>query len=406
MNLSLLPQLRTVVLLLVCLACPRFCHAHRLSDACLRIEESRGAWTGCFDVSLRDLDVLVPLDDNRDGDVTWGELRRAFPVIESKLRTHLRFQSGSEPLTLADLDLAVASIAGEPAASVTFQLTAAHPTPASIQTVSVHYDLLFDLDPAHRGLLRFASGTTVQTHVFAPDASELELRSSSDVTSLAGAPSPEGQPQQPPVPSTRAMLQHVREGIHHIWIGLDHILFLLALLIPAVIRRAPATGASQPDGFRAVLMRVVAIVTAFTLAHSITLVLATLNLVQLPSRLVETVIAASVAVVALNNLFPLLRDHRAGMAFAFGLIHGFGFASVLQDLQLPAQALVSSLVGFNLGVELGQLAIVAVFLPVAYALRTTRTYRHVVLQFGSCAILALAMAWLAERALDLDLTRT
>ncbi len=152
------------------------------------------------------------------------------------------------------------------------------------------------------------------------------------------------------------------------------------------------------------LKRVIQLVTAFTLAHSITLVLATLGLVQLPSRLVESVIAASVAVAALNNLRPFLHDRGLVMAFGFGLIHGFGFASVLQDLELPRTALASSLIGFNLGVEIGQLAIVAVFLPVAYALRETWAYRRAVFQLGSFAILILAVTWFAERAFNLELT--
>ena len=114
------------------------------------------------------------------------------------------------------------------------------------------------------------------------------------------------------------------------------------------------------------------VVTAFTLAHSITLTLAALRLVELPSRLVESAIAASVVLAAVNNLVPVVERRRWMVAFAFGLIHGFGFASVLAELGLPQETLVLSLLGFNLGVELGQLAIVAVFLPTAYALRNTR----------------------------------
>ncbi|HBB54649.1 MAG TPA: hypothetical protein DCZ49_00480 [Hyphomonadaceae bacterium] len=131
--------------------------------------------------------------------------------------------------------------------------------------------------------------------------------------------------------------------------------------------------------------------------------LAALELVTLPSRLVESVIAASVVLAALNNLFPVIDQRRWAMAFAFGLIHGFGFASVLTDLGLPRDALVSSLFGFNLGVELGQLAIVAVFLPLAFALRASRFYRRIVFTGGSVVVVILAAVWLLERALNLKL---
>jgi hypothetical protein len=102
-------------------------------------------------------------------------------------------------------------------------------------------------------------------------------------------------------------------------------------------------------------------------------------------------------------LFPLVSERRWMMAFVFGLIHGFGFASVLTDLGLPGDALVSSLFGFNAGVEVGQLAIVAVFLPLAFALRATRFYSRVVFVGGSVLVALLAAAWLAERALDIKL---
>ena len=150
-------------------------------------------------------------------------------------------------------------------------------------------------------------------------------------------------------------------------------------------------------------MDVVRVVTAFTLAHSLTLTLAALGVLALPSRLVESAIAASVIVAALNNLRPLYQRGRVLFAFGFGLLHGFGFASVLADLGLPQDALLLSLVGFNVGVELGQLAIVAVFLPLAWWLRNGLFYRRVVMLGGSAVIALVAAVWLLERGLDLQL---
>lgn len=117
----------------------------------------------------------------------------------------------------------------------------------------------------------------------------------------------------------------------------------------------------------------------------------------LPSRWVESLIAASVAVAALNNLWPLPALRRWSAAFLFGLLHGFGFANVLAGLGLAGQSRALALVGFNVGVELGQLAIVAIFLPVAYRLRATAFYRRMVLTGGSAGIALLALLWLAER---------
>jgi hypothetical protein len=194
----------------------------------------------------------------------------------------------------------------------------------------------------------------------------------------------------------------VGEGVWHIWIGFDHILFLVALLLPAVASRVQGKWQALP-AFKPAFWSVLKIVTAFTVAHSITLSLATLGVISLPSRWVESIIAFSVVVAALNNIFPLFSERRWAMAFLFGLIHGFGFATVLADLGLPQNALILALVGFNLGVECGQLAIVAGFLPLAFFLRHTWFYRRVVLFGGSILIAILAAVWLAERAFNMKL---
>ena len=177
-------------------------------------------------------------------------------------------------------------------------------------------------------------------------------------------------------------------------------MFLLSLLLPAVLVRRAGQWDPAPT-LRGSFVEVLKVVTAFTLAHSITLSLAALQIISLPSRVVESVIAASVVLAALNNLRGTIDKRRWVMAFAFGLIHGFGFASVLADLGLPQGALVLALVGFNAGVEVGQLCIVAVFLPVAFWLRATRFYRVGVLTGGSIVVALLASWWFVQRAFEL-----
>jgi hypothetical protein len=146
------------------------------------------------------------------------------------------------------------------------------------------------------------------------------------------------------------------------------------------------------------LINILKVVTAFTLAHSITLSLAAFDILRLPGRLTESVIAASIIVAALNNIFPRVTEGRWRIAFAFGLLHGFGFASVLADMGLPTGARVVSLVAFNLGVELGQLAVVLAIMPLAYAVRASAFYQRTVMQWGSLAIAAVALLWLVQRA--------
>jgi hypothetical protein len=151
---------------------------------------------------------------------------------------------------------------------------------------------------------------------------------------------------------------------------------------------------------RPAVVNILKIVTAFTLAHSITLSLATLGIVHLPVRLVESSIAATVVLAALNNVIPFFAERGWLVAFSFGLLHGFGFANALADLGLHTGQMAATLFGFNLGVEIGQLTIVAVFMPVALSIRHLLFYQRFVLRAGSVAIMVVASIWLSERVLD------
>ncbi len=179
--------------------------------------------------------------------------------------------------------------------------------------------------------------------------------------------------------------QFILLGIEHILTGYDHMAFLLALIV---------IGLS--------IKEVLKIITAFTVAHSITLLLAAMQVVSLNSRIVESVIAFSICFVALENLFKKKVNYRWLVTFGFGLIHGFGFASVLQELIVGKSNLLVSVVSFNLGVEVGQLMIFLVLLPVLYLLKSKMEFRKVT--FGvSLAIFMLGFTWLIERLFNLRL---
>jgi hypothetical protein len=199
----------------------------------------------------------------------------------------------------------------------------------------------------------------------------------------------------------RGFMALVRLGVWHIWIGLDHILFLVALVLPSVLRREGGRWVPAPSFGRA-LVKILTIVTCFTVAHSVTLSLAALGVLDLPSRFVESVIAASITVAALHNIWPVARVNEAAIAFVFGLFHGFGFASVLGELGLGTDHLVLSLLGFNVGVEIGQVAIIAVIFPLLFVLRRWRLYNWA-LRAASVGLMAIGLLWLAERSLGFNL---
>ena len=192
----------------------------------------------------------------------------------------------------------------------------------------------------------------------------------------------------------------VWQGVLHIWIGLDHILFIITLLLPAVLLYQEASWKPVPE-FRTAFWNIIKIVTIFTVAHSITLSLAALGVVRMPSRIVESVIAFSIILVALNTISPKFREKNWLIIFVFGLFHGLGFASVMSELPFRMVHLVKVLIGFNVGVELGQLAIVAAVFPVIFVLRKASMYTPVILRGGSLVTASIACYWFIERAFAL-----
>ncbi len=364
--------MRALLLMMVLGLLPPASWAHRPSDAYLSLELDNGTVSGHWEIALRDLAVLVELDADQDQQLSWGELRAAQPALASLLRSSLALSSAEVPCPLAVTDLMINDHSDGPYAWFVLRASC----PQAPQHLDVDYRLLAGIDPTHRGLLALTAGASTQTAVLAAD----------------GGPRRFGLKAPSPVQAVR---DYLREGVWHIWIGYDHILFLLALLLPAVLSRRHGTWQAV-DGLRPALWSVFGVVTAFTVAHSITLSLAALGWVQLPGNWVEAAIAVSVMVAALNNLWPLLHA-RWVMAFAFGLLHGFGFASVLGELGLPDGARLLALVAFNVGVELGQMAIVLVAVPLAYAVRRSAFYRVGVRVAGSLAVAVLAGFWLLQR---------
>lgn len=194
----------------------------------------------------------------------------------------------------------------------------------------------------------------------------------------------------------------IRLGLWHIWTGLDHILFLVALILPSVLYFENKQWKPVAN-FRRALFNIAAIVTCFTIGHSLTLSLATLDVVNLPSRLVESVIAASIVAAALHNIYPRFRGREWAIALVFGLFHGFGFAGILRDIGLESKYMVLSLFGFNAGVEVGQILIIAGIFPFLFLLRNRYWYPRRFLVAGSVLLMAVALFWFTERALDIPL---
>ncbi|MCQ8116540.1 HupE/UreJ family protein [Methylomonas rosea] len=354
--------------------------AHKPSDSYLTLSADDQQITGQWDIALRDLDYALGLDANDDGNITWAELRNSREVVYAYALSRLEMTRGKQVCVLQAADLLVDEHSDGHYAVLNFQASC----PPGSASLSMSYRLFFDLDPQHRGLLSLIHQGLTETFIFSPDRQQNYFPLNKDQSSW------------------RTLADFAYEGIWHIWIGFDHMLFLLSLLLPAALIWNNAEW--QPkSGFKPVFFDVLGVVTAFTLAHSLTLSLTVLHYISLPSRWVESAIAASVVLAALNNIYPVLVKRRTWFAFAFGLIHGMGIASVLLDMGLPDTQRMLPLLGFNLGVEAGQLAIVGVVLPLIVGFSRYRYYPLLVMKTGSVSIVTVALVWLAERSLDFQM---
>ena len=373
--------------------------AHKSSDAYLSLRVDGERIEQRLDIALRDLDRDLTLDADDDGELRWGEVRGRWPDIE-------RLADAGVQVAAEGRDCRVIA-RGAPQLDEHTDgryavLQRSLRCLGTVAALSVDYRLFQGSDATHRGMVRVVAQTPSEN---SPDGGAQAGPAPTDAQSAVlepGAPPHRFALDAGHHHGPSSFLGFVAEGAHHIAIGLDHVLFLVTLLMVAVWRRSDGRWVPR-EGAGAVLGETLRLVTAFTVAHSITLGLAASGVLSPPSRWVESLIAASVLVAALDNLWPIVRGPRWTMVACFGLVHGFGFAGPLQDLGLQRGALALPLLGFNLGVELGQLAIVALLLPVAFALRDGRFYRQAVVRLGSLAIAGTAVVWVLERGFELSL---
>jgi hypothetical protein len=348
--------------------------AHKPSDAYLRLVIDPGeAPHGSLDIALRDLELVVGLDGNGDGTITWGELKARRAAIVAYVQSRLIL----DRLGRCEL-LPVEQLVDTHTDGTYAVLRFVAACPASAGPLTLRYRLLFDVDPMHRGLLTVSRAGATTTAVLSPDQPEIALET----------------PQTRPA----AFRAFFALGVEHIAFGVDHLLFLLVLLLPAGYVRVAGGGWEPVTGWTSAAIEIVKVLTAFTVAHGISLAAATITAVDLPTRLVESAIAATIVLAALDNVWPCLPGKRWMIVFGFGLIHGLGFASALEPLALPPAGLAVALLGFNLGIEAVQVALALCFLAAAGSLQTLGLQARGLLPVGSAAALLLACFWFVDRA--------
>lgn len=332
--------------------------------------------------TLLDLDAVgigeaLRLDRDGNNVVDEAEFTQAQPAVMAYLEARFSVLGDGRPCQAQPVERYLVS--GELDKLRVLRAWRCEPAPARL---TLRNTILMDHEGGHTHVAQVQLGEQIHAHVLDPRQPEATV----EVWSITGAPSPTAPlaaPAPAPPPSAWATFgEFLWQGVWHILIGLDHILFVVVLLV--AVRR-----------FKELAL----VVTSFTLAHSLTLALGALELVNPDPVIVESVIALSIVYVAIENLSTDQPRARYLVTFGFGLIHGFGFSGVLRDLGLPATHLAPALLAFNLGVELGQLALVAPLFPALAWLRARRpTWARRLTLAMSAPVLLIAVYWFFQRA--------
>ncbi|MBY6241690.1 HupE/UreJ family protein [Methylosinus sp. Sm6] len=343
--------------------------AHLSSDSYLHIDVDARGLRGQWDIALRDLDAAVGLDAPEDGVVTWGRLKARRDAIEAYAYARLAIDG----CALQPLDLLVDYHAGAAYAVLRFSAEC-----GATRSRRLHYRLLFDIDPTHRGLLTITTPASERSEILSPDGADSAL---DDLSS----------------DQSGSVLGFVRFGVGHILLGHDHLLFVAVLMIFAAFRRGEDGRWKPLDGFGESALQTVTILTAFTAAHAVTLSLSAFRLVDAPARLVEPAVAATIMAAAIDNLRPILPRARWIVAFGFGLVHGLAFATALGPMGLSTSGTLLALAGFNGGVELGQIAAASLLLPIVFAARRNLLYVRMIAPALTFVAFVVALAWFVDR---------
>jgi len=332
------------------------------------------------------LQKSIPLDLDQDGTISKSELDSEISKVQEYVRARIRISFNDQDYPLEFTSYKLEHIEVGYYLQLHYSLANFEHIPDSL---TFDYSVLFDTDPAPRCLLLigydYYTGTGNPLNpslIFTPE----KPRQTLDLSFSSPA---------------RELRTFLREGVYHLWIGINHILFLVALILPIVLDRQ-ATGWRPAAKFRPAVWNLVKIAAALMLAQCITLSLGALQGTVLPTVALAAAVALSVVLVALNNLFTLVRKRIWMLAFGFGLLHGFAFASDLLQLTQSTRSTLPACIGFCVGIEAGQITLIALFFPLLFLLRSQKYYRPVFLHGLSAGVGGLALVWFIQNHLILN----
>ncbi len=376
-------RLATAILLTLLFAVQAFAHAPNENYIWLNIESDH--MLGRFEVNINDVEKYLEIDIDTLASTRLEGVRTAAPRIQTYVERNFQLSADSEQLPLTWLE---PDIFDENPDYLQFWFRS--DTIPATNKVTVQNTLFLNRDLAqfnklHRSVLVIEYNKNLNKE-FGSEHSALVFTSSrpSAILDLAN-------------PTTvLSWKEFLWQGVLHIIYGLDHVLFVIVLLLTSVLHSVRGRWTPLP-GFRPAFFNTLKIITLFTIAHSITLSLAALQLVDVNAVIVESIIALSIIAIAINNLKPYYNAHAWLLVFLFGLFHGLGFASVMGDLHFRTVLLERILIMFNVGVELGQLAIVIIVFPILFFMRNSAHYHRLIVVPLSLTAIGVATFWFLQR---------
>ncbi len=352
--------IKFVVAALIVLGFSSASQAHETTRSYVTLTRDAASVTANFRIAFRDIEVAVWMDENLDGNITWGETKQRLDAIAAYVGSGVSLDAGGP------CDFSLASANASTDASIDYlDLNFAAECPDTTGPLTIISRLFAEIDPDHRMFLTAnVNGTTTTLLLSAANPDK-------EVSIETGGP-------------FSTFLSYFISGLEHLFGGPDHLVFLFVLMLPAI-----ASGQSR----RNATIGVVAALTGFTLAHAATLTAAATELLQPPPSIIEILIAVSIVITALDNVRPFIPAPRSAVAGFFGIIHGFGFASALGVLQLSGRDLAVALLGFNLGIEVAQIAVVLIALPLMYLIG----FERILLLLGSAVSGMVGLFWIWQR---------
>lgn len=359
--------------------------AHQTGESYVYLNVTDTTLDGRYEIPIKDLQLIFDVDPNRDGrtDAEEFDAKKVEILAHFEKRIGFSIDGKETPISFSASEF---MNYGEDWVILSFDVDwAGGQLPDEI--LVLHESSWQDVDPNHRVLILIESNTN--TGLEENEAQHSLIFTTGQESAVLGL-----------VGATKfaAFTAFIWHGIHHLLIGFDHIAFLVALVLPSVLIVRAGKWIPAPS-FSSALWNVVKIASVFTLSHSITLTLAAVGFVRLPAAPVEALIAISIVVVAASNIFVVGRRWVYPIVFFLGLLHGLGFANVLAPLAMEPINILPSLIGFNVGIEIGQISILLVPFFLLFMLRKWDGYQTFVLKGGSAILMVVAVYWFAERAM-------